>query len=395
MLVVSCSVARDYPVNQSRIGDYLSGFQAFDNGANRFVKLDKKSQRLSLFQKEPFRFIRAAKLDPSFKVKDIKSSPDGSYALLVGEDIYAIWREDGQIDYEPAPMVGTAFSVSYNAADHIMVLQGEYDSISVIQLDEKGKVVASKTLGPIVEDDRIISGAIADGSVFVAGTDSGKVLKIDLKFALDRGDWVYEVVGDFETPVKYIATHPSDSGMDLWFVLKDRLSVYDSATAELKDSHDFGEKQTLGFGALKVPHVVLADHGKSDQIQILVPDDKGHIHSMNLPFMPWSLHLTYVDPSEERIFFVQNLRLRKSVSALNFERSTTYDFDILGFRLSDGLLELKLELSDEYEMALGSDHYFRIYGSALGYAEKRSYVRDVLVDKAEMFYFDERLTKSP
>ena len=87
LVAVSCSEERVYVNATPQIGNTLLSYSSnLSNQRNEsnyfyFYNLDETTKKMSLFQKEPFQFVKTLDLDPSFGAASGYGASDGGAAL--------------------------------------------------------------------------------------------------------------------------------------------------------------------------------------------------------------------------------------------------------------------------------------------------------------------------
>jgi hypothetical protein len=369
LVAVSCSEERVYVNATPQIGNtllsYSSNLSNQRNESNYFYNLDETTKKMSLFQKEPFQFVKTLDLDPSFGAKSLFASRDARYALIVGDMTYGIWHEDGRFEWEPVPISGELQSVSY------MVMQGSFRSIVFIQFTEDGSIEKSRVMGPMLDSERILSGTLIPGGFLLAGTSEGRLLKVDVESLFSSGEWVYEEISVFEEQtIKWVA-HDGRTGGEghLWIYAGDELRVMDAQTHAVEETFDLKEFQVIGFSSLNIPHMILKSNDReSANTVVLYASSSSGIHKIELDIVTDGASI--VDSDGEYLILTNQFRR---------------------IRLKDGLVTDSKSIPESVRIVYDDDYYFRIYDSPLGMAEKWEFGKSHALEVISRFYFDEKI----
>lgn len=443
LFIVACSSADTYsqrPI-KPRIGNYVQSFHSSLNGGQHksdyFAVAEQKQNSVQIFRKKPFEHVETIDI-PGINLSRLLLSPDSSYGLAIGKASYAIVNKNREVIHEPVPIPGAINSVSYLADSHLIVIQGVYKSIILMQLDREGNLVASLAKGPNTDSHSegesslgsIISGVLLRDGHFIVGTDEGKLLDIDVIASITKQDWSFRQL-DYvaEEPILFIDS--IDEGADqpnFWVLTKKSLKIFEYKSESILDEMSVSGFRLVGLYSQQVPHLFLKQDDSANQSEkahnaakakttlyslgiedaengefanwyekdgytvVYQYEDKLRTKEVQLARKP--VQGSFLDHDLEQLVVVHNEDLE---SQDIFEPISKYARqEIYRARFQDGLITEAKVIEGQVQLVLDGSRYFRIYHSELGYAESWRYGHDEPDEKLDLFNFRHKyLNKRP
>lgn len=449
LIVFACSADSEYsrrPI-KPRIGNYVQSFHSSLNGGQHtsgyFAVAEQKQNTVQIFKKDPFELVETIEIE-RLDLSRLLLSPDLSYGLAIGKSSYAIINKNRDIIYEPVSMLGAISSVSYRAEDHLLVLQGVHKSIILIQLDPEGNVVSHLAKGPNTDDQaddgslgRIISGVLLKGGHFIVGTDTGKLLDIDVKASIQKGDWeLQELPLGSEDPILFVDSNDETSdNPNFWVLTEKSLRIYDYQSESVLDEMAVNGYRLVGIYSQQVPHLYLKKDERanqqsnvedeetvSDTTQVdfrrndadtgefsdwYVEEDDHHdgefsnwyeregytvvyqkenkLRTKDVQILSKPVQGSFLDRGLQRLAVIHNEDLESQ--DIYEPQSQSARQEIYVVRFSDGLPAEVRSIRGRAQLVLDDVRYFRIYHSELGYAESWRYGTDHADQKLDFFNF--------
>ena len=154
----------NYKTEIGRRPEFFSTSYLFRAGdANSLTFVDRKGKTVQRFQLEPFQHQLTLPLPFNYDKQGVLASGNGEYFVAIGEDEYAIMKQDGTTELNPVGLAGRIESAAFDPVHHYLLVADEFKSMALMVLTPSGDIAGSWTAGNIFPGDKtVLAGTMLD-----------------------------------------------------------------------------------------------------------------------------------------------------------------------------------------------------------------------------------------
>lgn len=360
--------------NENILGNKLenvSPMKAADGSEKKIITIfDETIRKVHEFDLTTMTCPRSfAVLNPNEK-HYVLNDQNGNYIIDFSSKHLSVFDRNSNAQHQPIEFVGKPVSAAFRPELGLLIMYDDLKNVGVLKLLPDGHVAQAQTFGSIVEgEDAIAAGDLLEDGRLVLSLSDNSLVIIDIQQSLAQGHFVFTKQATSLTKISWLAPVPNKP--NLVFMKADNQAVlYNLSTASVVAT--LPVDMVIKLSKSSAPHMI---DRKDANTARLVYTDGVSIKAITLYNQTAAILSSELDLAGQTWTSVE-LSSYTGFSLFNDANQVREQRLLKRFRLPDMLALQSKTLPNEAQIKLGSDYFFALYPSELGYAEKTSILED-------------------